>query len=1331
MRTSAFRNTWGPNLRPYVTLTPDAYVSLQGETSVIGCGECRREVNFNHYITAINTEASIDSPPGSATITLSIPDNDVNDFYVDGQFIIIPMMEVEIFAKGYFTVGGIPQYYKIFWGMVQTATKTWSNGVTNIQIQCKDILRWWELTNTILNPAFLNSFGSSAGGYQLFQNQYASMNPYTVIVQLAKEAMGDFSLTQGSMTAFTPEHGPEAPVIGSYAKDIMAYWQLKFSNIWNSLVLYGSSGRSYTFAGEGGTVSGIDITATVLADEAKIRNRLGDAAGQDALTQQQIKVLPETLAAFKTELARAGDVDFFQTESQSKLAVAMTCRDQAGYEFYCDTTGDIIFKPPFYNLNVIPNKPVSWIQDYEIIEDSVVDTELDVFTHITSSGNAFSGGSLDYGLNDEITTPRCGVYDFHLLRRYGWRRLDYQCEWASNPRQLFFHLIDHLDRVNSKRQNGSIIIPMRPELRMGFPIWFPRYDSFFYIQAIAHQYAVGGQATTTLTLTAKRSKFIAPNNIGTIKQDTIETPVSTGGKKSSSPSTATAPSKKQKTYTITFPQDPGETSGIAQSATAGEPKIIRDPTTGKRLGYPNVVMVYQKPFDGDLIAKINQASLDPAGAAKAKKSLATSKGSATAASPKIVDGFTYDKNVASVAKMTSEAEKAKTLQRLRAHRYEAGMTNFGAYDYAHDVGGFFLELALIPVDLISWGSGTTDATSVTGTVTGIKEYQKQLHEKLDGPLTDLAAGLFKANLDLKTKSDILSVAKAAYSKEITKIFGGKKHAADQLVTPDLIPLKMKVDAAQRDIDSTVETITRLQATQKSYRSLLASGKAVANLNMLVRPVSDEFGFELIGHYRYGRGTFIDQGKIQIAGPGKTVANKLNVQFAATGGLMTDPTSVNIMGPESTSFAASFEDMRPDDFVTGASMDAGASSVTLTSQNTYDMAILNSSLRTGQTVFADADATRRGLTLAELKPTIQNDGLAGGFEKCSCQLSKPSWLSVLPQSSIDQVLRDNPISGIASASNTGSFFDILNAYLVERFNTNYSANANREANDVGVNVGSFNPDNASEDTNVLGDPSNPLFNAAANGDPDAIAALAQQANFNFGQTDDALKNFKRTANDGIDASRASLQNVFAQSSQAFNANPFGISATTKTPVQQAVVDAQATLTHAALDLQQAEQFVRQNPNSDEAKRMLALAQAAYASAVNALNNAKVVAGEAIPSSGLPSQQQQAIAAYQSRIAVLQRQADALRAQIQSIRDRDESSFIASDVPYLISLEEQLQNLLNQIAIQQFQSQATLQTPENVSVRPQLQLIAPTQSSTIPSTKFNLNPGAFRNGTKFTS
>ena len=1263
MRESAFRGTWSPNKRPYVVVAPDAYVAFQGETSVIGCGECLRQISINDYVTGISTEASVDSPPGSSTINLSIPDNDVNDFYVDGQFLIVPMMEVEIYAKGYFLVGGFPQYYKIFWGIVQTVSKNWSGGSTTITISCKDILRWWEITLTTINPAYINQLGSSAGRHQFWGSQFAGMNPYTIIISLAKEAMGDFSSKQSSFVSLFPEKGPEGSVIGSYAINIMKYWQLKFGNLWNALVVYGTSGQSYSFTDETRTLSPNQISAPIFKSELA-KNKINQES--TLLTQN-----PDDIIPFKNEVNKTSDFELFQNEQQSKLALAMTCREYAGYEFYCDTTGDIIFKPPFYNLNVLPNKPVSWIQDFEIIDDGVTDSEAEVYTHITASGNTF-GGHTDYGVNDDFTTTRAGVYDFHLLRRYGWRRFDYQCEWVGNPRKLIYHLLDYLDRLNAKRQQGSITIPMRPELRMGFPIWFPKYDSFFYIQGISHQYSVGGQATTTLTLIAKRSKFIAPSNIGTIEQSDVK-----GDGKTK---------KKKKAYIITFPTRPGSTTGQDQNIEGGDPVIIKDPKTGKMLGYPNVVMVFRSPQEGQTIRSIIETMGE-----QTQNPVQTQKSTTE-------ESTNYDdQNVVTRAiKQIQGMDRKELIDQLRAHRYEAGMSNVGAYDYAFDVSRSIKELEYIPVNSVVWGSGSGDnepasdsiSSSTTFSDANDKTVSSQIKSEIDAAktsvkdaqktFTDASTALFKARklLDVikkrrnKNASKTVSASTAQKLNDLIIDKGVSEDIARFLVDnkinyegdPEVIAaasdvvLKQSItDKAKVDFEQAKSSFIQLQKKKGSFQRF-------ASLNMMVRPVSDEFGFEVIGHYKYGRGSFIDRGQLKInTGDPQHLANELNIQFAPSGGFMTDGPVTSVNSGSVVSFSDAFEKMQPEDYATGASFKGYASSkdgsptnVVQTSQNTYTNLV---NANTGKSTFVEADALRKSRTLGELSPTLDLPGLDSAHKPCDCGLRRGDWLSVLPaslitelvngkdmfgsireplnktvdpevQTQIDSInqevndaiikkledtndeidtLRGFPLGGddarisalqaasskftadqdesrkqridsiprnSPSLSTNGAepdssvfggdftkdaFFEALQVFLEEKFTGEYNrANAPREraytAQGRGLNrnipgpiTGLFvnkdysglSPLEGNSDDNVLGDPSDPLFGAASRGDPDALKALEQKANFNFGSTQKALGNLSKAWDSEKSKLKTNLKDIHpSRPSDTFKASTSG-------------------------------------------------------------------------------------------------------------------------------------------------------------------------------------------------
>lgn len=1034
-RRSGYRGTWEPNRRPYVTLTPDCYVAIQGETSVIGCGECKRKVDVNRYLTSVATEASVDSPPGSATINLSIPDNHINDFYANDQFIIIPMMEIEVYAKGYYTIGGFPQYYKIFWGLVNTVSQNWSGGVTSITLNCKDILRWWELTSVIINPAFLD-IGKSGSGYNLFQNKFSGTNPYAVILSLAREAMGDFSITQGSFTSFRPEDGPERGIITSYARNVMLYWQLKFGKIWNNLVLYGSSGTAYSFAGSGGNVSPLKIYNKIFDRESKLLDRNEET--------EKFRIQPSEIAAFKRDFSKAGDVDFFQNESQTKLQLALTARDQAGaYEFYCDTTGDIVFKPPFYNLNTMPNKPVSWIQDFEIIDESISESEQDVFTHVTSSGNAF-GGVNDYGLSDEITTPRTGVIDWHLVRRYGWRRLNLQLEWAGNPRKLFYHCLDHMDKINAKRVRGSMTIPMRPELRMGFPVWIPKHDSFFYVTGIAHNFSPGGQATTQITLSAKRSKFIAPKNIGRIERNLRPQPSEedllvkksrflTQRQREEARKAAVKAKldaykgkvdRSSHHYKIEFPSSVGGTSGLQkpqgdpkaldksstnvdgqkakqsveeEGARFDSPAILRNIKTGKILGFPNVVMVYRTSVNREVIAQFLSQSGDSKGSRgrKAKQKQPTS---------------TYDLTIRSAMKLIEQGKRSDIIDRLRLQRYETGMTNAGAYDYAHDVSGDFKELSVVPTDFISWkpqdgqNSGTDSKAAKRELA---QSYRNQILEKEDE--------LAKRRVELRDK---LKEVEAAKKKQEQKQKAGEEQSSVEQIK-DNAAIQIKQDEA----DSIKSLIDDLQTELNTLRAKLGLTRRLQALNILIRPVSDEYGFEVIGHYRYGRGAFVERGQIQTVDSNKQTINQLDIQFSPVGGLLTEGLQLKTLGPESHTFAESYERMMPNDFVTGASFkgdnygaDFPLEGVQAVTEATYYKSISDTrNTRTEQPIFVESDALRRAETLAELKPTLNTLQVGTGatardvFTNCSCGMARTSWISVLPADLIRKAMQIIPPS----------------------------------------------------------------------------------------------------------------------------------------------------------------------------------------------------------------------------------------------------------------------------------------------------------------------------------
>jgi hypothetical protein len=352
-----------------------------------------------------------------------------------------------------------------------------------------------------------------------------------------------------------------------------------------------------------------------------------------------------------------------------------------------------------------------------------------------------------------------------------------------------------------------------------------------------------------------------------------------------------------------------------------------------------------------------------------------------------------------------------------------------------------------------------------------------------------------------------------------------------------------------------------------------------SLNIMIRPVSDEFGFEVIGHNRYGRGAFVDRGHVQVLGPNNTTANRINIQFAASGGLLTNNPDINGIDPESLTFSQAFDQMQPEDYVTGASFagsnygnkDFKPEQVNFTGQATYSDSINHTIADIGHAVFTEADATRRSLTLAELKPTLSTGLDEAEFNKCACSLGKTNWLSVLPRSFIDKILQ--PTTAISKGATTGTFsvnqkrdpfsrkatkvvatdfenlndlsivetvvarrdiakedikvaagnsftldnpggfFDQLHDYLTQKFSADYNSNTQREDYDTARRLGLQAPDTLPHQENILPTPEDSLFKRAAQGDQTALKAMKDNvANSNFGISKKAYDEFKEKTKD---------------------------------------------------------------------------------------------------------------------------------------------------------------------------------------------------------------------------
>ncbi len=881
MARGPYQGTFQPGIRPTVVTSPDALVFINGETEVIGCPKCKRKFDFNKYITTIQVDLSIDSVPGSASFNLSIPRHSVDTFYYDGNPLILPMMEVEIYAKGHFLVEGLPQYYPIFWGLTTEISDSYSGGEHTVSVNCADILKWWELCQMNINPAFTQALGQQ--GRSLFGNVYSGRNPYDVIWTLAQQSFGDVIVGSGSLLSFYKEPAQKA-TFATYMGHVMQYWEARFKRIRSNLLLYGTRGNAV----RGDMISELWSKAPSSKRFAGGKNAKGSgfvsklvrrANGGNDGTQMVFDPTDSRVTAFRTQHQSAGQVNFWQSEYQTKLELANSAKDCIGYEFFMDVDGSIVFKPPFYNLDVLGNKPVSWIQDIDIIDWDLSESEAEVVTQVQVQGSY--GGNIDYGFGDEMT-PATSVTDYHLLRRYGWRVKPFNSEFMGSTIHMFYLGMDLLDQYNARRFRGTVNIPLRPELRLGFPVYLAPKDQIWYVTGISHNITFGGRAQTTVTLTAKRSKFIAPKGIGTIHLSKYNNSDMVLGELDE------APSAQQLAKHGEFVGNVGDAAQIPPTnypdksgeSNPFDPLVLRHPKTGRIVGYPNVVMAYTRPF-----------AVPPKNFRKVAGQKDRGKNRGVAGQPRNkVDPKAAKDQLVEFGK-TMQADMEDTVRDKYLHnRFSFGLTSAGVYTYLHDESSVIKEMLLISKQKVKFVDSET------------------------GEVQDPVAGSDKASA-------------------------------------------------------------------------------------LIRPVSDERGFEVIGHYKYGRGVSLRDGSLVL----NEVGTKLKMNSRATvsqqpavsGGLFESLQAQSqglvsvYTGSANPAHAISTLDPTGSDLQTAGIINPeGKAEFTSSDNNFVDVAPLGSPQQKGTTdkspANVEASQLSRALTLAELKVFTDGDSTE---EECGCLMSR--------------------------------------------------------------------------------------------------------------------------------------------------------------------------------------------------------------------------------------------------------------------------------------------------------------------------------------------------------
>lgn len=456
-----------------------------------------------------------------------------------------------------------PRYYQVFWGFISGINESYTSGVTSFSLSCRDMLSWWEYMNVnIVSAPVLANWG--AVGFTAGVSAFTWLNPWEIILNLVHGTGYDTVIRPEFATnGATPPNVPgyqtstydsdkkvtDPGSFATLANSMMEYWNARFnfdkllpengkaSSAEAALEMFGVLSvlklddttlytqstdlapgferKEYTppvtpdKSSPGGKAETAASTTTQAKDSVSSGNE-GDGGSRDIILMRQSNAMQAKVSLdfgilnkvlpYSGMLANSGEG--VQSIVESKLGIANKVAKDIGFEFYQDTNGNFVFKPPFYNMDTSNTKvyrvmPSDILSFNDAFESSVIVNMMQV-----------TGPRINVGTATKVNAFHA---DFASMARFGQRYRSVDLPYGNTDEELRALAVSEMAKTNALATTATLEIPLRPELRLGYPIYIDHLDCFYYIKGISHNFNFGTSATTTLTLDSKRSKVRGAN----------------------------------------------------------------------------------------------------------------------------------------------------------------------------------------------------------------------------------------------------------------------------------------------------------------------------------------------------------------------------------------------------------------------------------------------------------------------------------------------------------------------------------------------------------------------------------------------------------------------------------------------------------------------------------------------------------------------------------------------------------------------------------------------------------------------------------------------------
>jgi hypothetical protein len=494
-------------------------------------------VHFNDHVVGFSAGYDTDQLVPQCSINLSVP-NAQKYLYqtIGGNNLLKTMDELVVFAKGYWlSPNGNSLYHRVFKGLIKSVSHTDNGKTLDITIQGIGILYFLQLMHIELAAPVQSTVASGA---EVMNTKYANLSPYEMIgatfrdidlQQGFQSPTANYNFSQstnanGQTGATNPDVSPWADAINA---GYISKWQAILTNLDRDVHVFGlqpPNPKSPTL---------IRIPPSTELTEQALGHTMFSTVAEK--TQVDNNIYLDKIREHLPEMA-IGHIEMSNGRITSRLDRLRYLINMIGFEGYQDVNGAVIIKPPMYNLDCtqlyLPNEakiaPPAGSSTFissltnsnnpfiiylsEITNESEIEDEAGVVATRMIIQGSLEPSQAFVDIAGGIK-PAGEFVDLAKLSRFGLREQPPRlCGWAhyDDTTLLFAIACWELQKANKAWRNYTCTIPLRPELKLGFPVFLPHKDMYGYVKSIQHSYQYGGTATTTITLDAIRKRPMYP-----------------------------------------------------------------------------------------------------------------------------------------------------------------------------------------------------------------------------------------------------------------------------------------------------------------------------------------------------------------------------------------------------------------------------------------------------------------------------------------------------------------------------------------------------------------------------------------------------------------------------------------------------------------------------------------------------------------------------------------------------------------------------------------------------------------------------------------------------